>query len=175
GIAFTLASLVAYPGWRCGLSWFFASLSLMFSAGMFFCMALNLPLVIAHNVNGQSMEKYYVLGTTLVSFICNLVPYASGKFDARNDTCWYRDTNQTDMLRWLIGTQIFWMMLASAGEVGAFLIIVGYLIAYEVCLSRQLIHRFNMLTTRDSWTWGASTRELGSRQPIRPRPRTTLG
>lgn len=25
------------------------------------------------------MEKYYVLGTTLVSLICNVVPYASGK------------------------------------------------------------------------------------------------
>jgi hypothetical protein len=56
------------------------------------------------------------------------------------------------MLRWIIGTQTVWMMLASAGEVGAFLIIVGYLIAYEVCLSRQLIHRFNMLTHADSWT-----------------------
>ncbi|KAJ6496428.1 hypothetical protein C8R45DRAFT_1132624 [Mycena sanguinolenta] len=42
GIAFTLASLIAYPGWRCDLSWFFANLSLMFSAGMFFCMALNI-------------------------------------------------------------------------------------------------------------------------------------
>ncbi|KAJ7323248.1 hypothetical protein DFH08DRAFT_1085464 [Mycena albidolilacea] len=138
GIAFTLASLMAYPGWRCDLSWFFASLSLMFSAGMFFCMALNLPLVIAHNVNGQNMEKYYVLGTTLVCLICNLVPYASGKFgwDTRNDTCWYRDTNQTDMLRWLIGTETVWMMLASAGEVGAFLIIVGYLIAYELDMRR---------------------------------------
>jgi hypothetical protein len=26
------------------------------------------------------MEKYYILGTTLVCLICNLVPYASGKF-----------------------------------------------------------------------------------------------
>lgn len=55
-----IGTLMAYPGWRCDLLTFFPNvrllafpyfgtlltrqqLSLMFSAGMFFCTALNLP------------------------------------------------------------------------------------------------------------------------------------
>jgi hypothetical protein len=38
------------------------------------------------------------------------------------------------MMRWLISTQTFWIMLSAVGEVGAFLTILGYLIAYEVRL-----------------------------------------
>ncbi|KAJ7032910.1 hypothetical protein C8F04DRAFT_1106132 [Mycena alexandri] len=138
GITFLLSSLMAAPGWRCELLSFVPNLSLMFSAGMFSCMALNLLLVIAHNVNGQKMEKYYVLGTTLLSLICNVVPYASRKLgcDTINGTCWYRSTNPAEMMRWLIGTQTFWIMLSAVGEVGAFLIILGYLVTYELDMRR---------------------------------------
>ncbi|KAJ6578387.1 hypothetical protein B0H19DRAFT_1123085 [Mycena capillaripes] len=139
GITFTVGSLMAYPGARCDLLSFFPNLSLMFSAGMFSCMALNLPLVLAHNVNGRKMEKYYVLGTTLFSLICNVVPYASGKlgWDAINGSCWYRSTNPAEMMRWLIGTQTFWIMLSAVGEVGAFLTILGYIVAYELSTRRS--------------------------------------
>ncbi|KAJ7347610.1 hypothetical protein DFH08DRAFT_937003 [Mycena albidolilacea] len=138
GITFTVSAFMAHPGWTCDLLSFIPNLSLMFSAGMFFCMALNLPLVLAHNVNGQKMEKYYVLGTTLVGLICNVVPYASGKlgWNAINGTCWYRSTDLAEMMRWLISTQTFWIMLSAVGEVGAFLTILGYLIAYELDMRR---------------------------------------
>ncbi|KAJ7231399.1 hypothetical protein B0H12DRAFT_1029469, partial [Mycena haematopus] len=129
-------------------------LSLTFSAGMFCCMALNLPLVLAFNCNGQRMEKYYVLCTAMVCLICNVVPYASGhlgqvfsihsnplnsiiscRWDAVNDTCWYRAPDPAVRLNWLIGTQTVWMMISAVGEVGAFITILGYLIAYEARLS----------------------------------------
>jgi hypothetical protein len=47
------------------------------------------------------------------------------------------------MLRWLIGTQIVWIMFSAVGEVGAFLIVGGYLILYDVrlCPSRSLMRR----------------------------------
>jgi hypothetical protein len=35
-------------------------------------------------------------------------------------------------LRWLIGTQTFWSIFASVGEVSAFVIILGYLIVHKV-------------------------------------------
>ncbi|KAJ7921922.1 hypothetical protein B0H13DRAFT_1984248 [Mycena leptocephala] len=96
-------------------------------------MALNLPLVLAYDVNGQKMEKYYIVGTALVSLICNVVPYASGKLGwAVNDTCWYRGNDPADSSRWLIGTQTVWILLASVGEVGAFIVIVCFLIIYEL-------------------------------------------
>ncbi|KAF7335704.1 hypothetical protein MVEN_02225900 [Mycena venus] len=136
-IAFTIGSLTAEPGMACDLLSFFTNLGLLFSGGIFFCMALNLPLVLAHNVNGQKMEKYYVLGTALVCLICNLVPYVSHKLGySTNDTCWYRETNPHDMMRWLIGTQTAWVIIFAAGEVIAFLIIVGYLVVYELDVRR---------------------------------------
>jgi hypothetical protein len=57
-----------------------------------------------------------------------------GRWDGIDDICWYRITNTGDWLPWLIGTQIIWIMLFAVGEVAAFLIIVGYLIVYEVRL-----------------------------------------
>ncbi|KAJ7118291.1 hypothetical protein C8R44DRAFT_707703 [Mycena epipterygia] len=137
-IVMAIGTLKVSSGWSCGLLAFVTDLSLMFSAGIFFCMALNLPLVLAHDVNGQKMEKYYILGTALVSLICNVVPYASGKLGwAVNDTCWYRGTDPTDSFRWLIGTQTAWILLTSVGEVGAFLTIIGYLIIYELDTRRR--------------------------------------
>ena len=58
----------------------------------------------------------------------------SSRWDAVNETCWYRSTDPKAMLRWLIGTQTFWIVLFAAGEVAAFLVIVGYLISYMVWL-----------------------------------------
>ncbi|KAF8142603.1 hypothetical protein K438DRAFT_1994770 [Mycena galopus ATCC 62051] len=108
-------TLKADLGWRCDLLAFFTDTILMFSAGMFFCMALNLPLVLAHNVDGQKLEKYYVLGTTLLCLICNIAPYASGHLG-----------------------HTFWIMISAVGELAAFLIIVGYLVGYELETRRFL-------------------------------------
>ncbi|KAJ6537959.1 hypothetical protein B0H19DRAFT_1270340 [Mycena capillaripes] len=133
GIALPLSPLIGHPGWSCDLLSFIINLTLMFSAGMFFCMALNLPLVLAHNVNGQKMERYYVLGTTLVCLICNVVyldPDLRWDRWAVNETCWYRSSNPA-ALHWLIGTQTAWILFTCVGEVGAFVILVGYLIVYE--------------------------------------------
>ncbi|KAJ7445102.1 hypothetical protein FB451DRAFT_1568231 [Mycena latifolia] len=112
---------------------FLINVSLMFSASMFFCMALNLPLVLAHRLNGQRMENFYVLGTMVVCAATNVAAYASGHlgWDNMNKTCWYHRTHPGEVLRWLLGTQTFWILLVSAGEVMAFLTIVRYLLAYE--------------------------------------------
>ncbi|KAF8198681.1 hypothetical protein K438DRAFT_1966645 [Mycena galopus ATCC 62051] len=149
-VIFPVSNLNVHPGSPCGLLSFGTNLSLMFSAGMFFCIALNLPLVLALGVNGQKMEKYYVVGISFTCLIVNLAPYASGNFghvssssrshvnfnrasarwDAFNETCWFRSTDPEARLRWLIGTQTFWIILFAAGEVAAFLVIVGYLLSY---------------------------------------------
>ncbi|KAF8173228.1 hypothetical protein K438DRAFT_169045 [Mycena galopus ATCC 62051] len=138
GLVFTVGTLVAYPDWRSDLLTFLTNLSLMFSAGMFFCVALNLPLVLLHNVNGQKMEKYYIMGSVIICLVCNIVPYASGNlgWDAVSDTCWYRGTNAATKLDWLVATQTIWIMLSAVGEVVAFLTIVGYLIVHELDLRR---------------------------------------
>ncbi|KAJ7812267.1 hypothetical protein B0H14DRAFT_3478994 [Mycena olivaceomarginata] len=93
-VTFPMSSLNVHPGWQCDLLAFGMNLSLMFSAGVFFCIALNLL-----------------------------------RWDAVNETCWYRITDPEARLRWLIGTQIFWIVLFAVGEVVAFLVI-GYVVSY---------------------------------------------
>ncbi|KAF7340514.1 hypothetical protein MSAN_02122900 [Mycena sanguinolenta] len=109
-------------------------LSLLFSTGMLFSIALNLPLVLVFNINGQKMEKYYVGGVTLIALVSNLVPYASGHlgWDDINETCWYDSKDPSAMLHWLVGTQTIWILLASLGEVVSFIVIVGYMVVYRL-------------------------------------------
>ncbi|KAJ6471598.1 hypothetical protein C8R47DRAFT_1222127 [Mycena vitilis] len=131
-VTLALSTLWEFPHWRCSLIAFGVNLSLEFTAGMFFCMAINLPLVLAYKVNGQKMEKWYIFGTVFVSLVCNVVPYASGGLGwASSQNCWYRSPDPA-ALSWLIGTQTTWSLFTCVGEVVAFLILVGYLVAYEL-------------------------------------------
>ncbi|KAJ6549121.1 hypothetical protein DFH09DRAFT_1366946 [Mycena vulgaris] len=132
GILFPVGMLDVHPGWQCGFVSFLVSLSLLFSAGMFFCIGINLPLVLHHNVNGQRMENYYIIGTAVVSGVCNIVPYASGHlgWDTINHTCRYRSFDEASRMGWFIGTQTVWILLVTFGEVVAFLIMVRHLVAY---------------------------------------------
>ncbi|KAJ7930435.1 hypothetical protein B0H13DRAFT_1962130 [Mycena leptocephala] len=133
GIALAVGTMSEHPSWRCDIQSFVTNLTLMFSVGMFFCMALNLQLVLIHRLNGQKMEKYYILGTALVCLVCTVTPLAAGKLGRAVDgSCWYKSTDRTEISRWLIGTQTFWIIFASVGELSAFVIILGYLIVHEV-------------------------------------------
>ncbi|KAF7345152.1 hypothetical protein MSAN_01891400 [Mycena sanguinolenta] len=136
GISFTVGALTSHPGRQCALLPFFNNeqLSVLFSAGMFFSIGVNLPLVLAFNINGQKMEKYYVGGTTLIALVSNLVPYVSGNlgWDDDNRACWYRTKDPSAKLHWLVATQSVWVLLASLGEATAFIIIIRYLVVYRL-------------------------------------------
>ncbi|KAJ6473757.1 hypothetical protein C8R45DRAFT_1163058 [Mycena sanguinolenta] len=53
-------------------------------------------------------------------------------WDDVNETCWYRSRDPSAMLRWLVGTQTVWILLASLGEVIAFMVIFGYMVLYRL-------------------------------------------
>ncbi|KAJ7445101.1 hypothetical protein FB451DRAFT_1433663 [Mycena latifolia] len=158
GIVFPIITLMGYPGWKCNFLAFLYNLSLMFSAGMFFCMALNLPLVLAHRVNGQRMEKYYVGGTAVVCGACSVTPYAAGRlgWDSFNQMCWYRTAPPDEMVRWLVGTQTLWILLVSVGEVVAFFTIAGYLIIYELDTRRFRDKSAHVSSAADAHTLGST-------------------
>ncbi|KAJ7726969.1 hypothetical protein B0H14DRAFT_3899722 [Mycena olivaceomarginata] len=142
GVSFTMNTLAGYPGWRCSFSSFLVNSSLMFSGCIIFCIALNVPLVVVQNINGQAMEKYYVAGTVLICLICNVPLYASGNlgWDAVSQTCWFNNPDKEARFRWIIGTQISWLFIFAVGEAGAFLIILGYLVRHEFYLIRCPAH-----------------------------------
>ncbi|KAJ6587924.1 hypothetical protein B0H19DRAFT_1097478 [Mycena capillaripes] len=95
------------------------------------------------------MEKYYVLGIAFTCLTVNLAAYASGNYgwDPVNETCWYRRKDPEARLRWLIGTQTFWVVLFAAGEVAAFLVIVGYVFSYM--LETRRLHANSRPQTTD--------------------------
>ncbi|KAJ7841180.1 hypothetical protein B0H14DRAFT_3140304 [Mycena olivaceomarginata] len=158
GVSLAMAFLGGYSDWKCSLLSFTANqfkfvrqqLSFMFSSCIFFCMALNVPLVVVYKISGQAMEKYYVAGTILICLICNVPPYASGNLGhvlIPTKTCWYSSADSEVRFRWLVGTQTSWMIIMAGGEVVAFLIIIGYLVTHEVRLSLPACYAFPPATS----------------------------
>ncbi|KAJ7873429.1 hypothetical protein B0H13DRAFT_2669247 [Mycena leptocephala] len=80
------------PG--CSLLAFFGVALPMLSASMFCCIALNLQLVLVYGVNGNMMEKYYVLGAVFLSAACAIPPFAARELGwyAMDGVCWLRDS-----------------------------------------------------------------------------------
>ncbi|KAJ7832731.1 hypothetical protein B0H14DRAFT_3463169 [Mycena olivaceomarginata] len=145
GVSFAMSSLAGYQDWRCSLLSFLTGLSLMFSLCIFFCMALNVPLVVVYKISGQAMEKYYLAGTALISLICMVPPYASGNLGhvpIPTKTCWFNGADPAARFRGVFGTQISWIIMA-VGEIGAFLIIVGYLVTRELHLLWRPAHAYS--------------------------------
>ncbi|KAF9008203.1 hypothetical protein BDQ17DRAFT_1422275 [Cyathus striatus] len=116
GIAY--AATPASPGPLCNFGAFVVNFTLSFSTFFTTCIALNLQLVLVHGVNGKRMEKYYVAATTVLSIILNIPTVAVHQFgfDVDTGTCWYSNPDPKTRLKWIIGTQSFWIALAATVE-----------------------------------------------------------
>ncbi|KAJ7061716.1 hypothetical protein C8F01DRAFT_1252497 [Mycena amicta] len=125
--AATSIPVFSHQSSACSFMAFFGLSILMFSACMFFCIALNLQLVLVHHVNGNLMEKFYYIGSGAVVAILNITPYAAGQFGYYNSTCWFSNPRPDVQFRWLVGSQSVWMLLMSTGEVVSFFSILGYM------------------------------------------------
>ncbi|KAJ7138134.1 hypothetical protein C8R44DRAFT_341149 [Mycena epipterygia] len=114
---------------------FLSVFSTLFVGCMFFSMALNLQLVLVYGVNGKMMEKYYIIGSSLLSLICSITPYAAGQLGWRDSAgnCWLRkSTSASVTLRWWIGTQALWILLMSTGELTAFITISCFMLRQQL-------------------------------------------
>ncbi|KAJ7743288.1 hypothetical protein B0H14DRAFT_465405 [Mycena olivaceomarginata] len=121
----------------CTFAVFASNTSLLFSAGMYFCMALNLQLVLVHGVNGLKMEKYYVIGSSLLVAVCNIVPLAAGQLGPYNGTCWYNNPDPATYMRWVVGTLSFWIFLMASSELVCFFILVSYMLRRQMSVKRM--------------------------------------
>ncbi|KAJ7246052.1 hypothetical protein C8J57DRAFT_1678815 [Mycena rebaudengoi] len=128
-LIFAASSIPTFSGPSAGCSFmaFFGMSILMFSSCMFFCTALNLQLVLVYHLNGNSVEKFYYIGSVLVVAILNITPYAAGQFGYYYGTCWFSDLRPDVQFRWLLWSQAVWVLLMSSGEVVFFLMILGYM------------------------------------------------
>ncbi|KAJ6527698.1 hypothetical protein B0H19DRAFT_1195534 [Mycena capillaripes] len=120
----------------CTFAAFVSNASLLFSACMYFCMALNLQLVLVHGVNGLMMEKYYVIGSSLLVTVCNLSPLAAGQFGPYNGVCSFSNPDPVLRIRWLVGAQSFWILLMASSELVCFVILLSYMMRCQMAVKR---------------------------------------
>ncbi|KAG5719056.1 hypothetical protein E4T56_gene4242, partial [Termitomyces sp. T112] len=108
----------------------------MFATYFTTCIAVNLLLVLAYGCDGNRLEKYYLIVTTILSLALNVPTMALGQFgwNDTSDTCWYGNASPELRLRWIIATQSFWISLAVAIEA----ICSFYVIFWLFRVSRQL-------------------------------------
>ncbi|KAJ6535618.1 hypothetical protein B0H19DRAFT_1271359 [Mycena capillaripes] len=123
-------------GAGCAFAAFFSLASLLFSACMYFCMALNLQLVLVHGVNGLKMEKYYVMGSSLLVAVCEITPLAAGQFGPYGGVCWFSNPDPVLQMRWLVGSQSFWILFMAFSELVCFVILASYMIHHRISFKR---------------------------------------
>ncbi|KAJ7582057.1 hypothetical protein C8J56DRAFT_243398 [Mycena floridula] len=133
GITNAIGGKFTGPTWACGFTIFLLQLTLEMSSFLLFSIALNLQLVVVHQVNGQKMEKFYIFGSILIALCLTVPPYAAKQYgwDPLVQDCWYSNDNQKERLAWQIGTQLFWTLLTVAGEVITACTVVIYMIQHQ--------------------------------------------
>ncbi|KAJ7837921.1 hypothetical protein B0H13DRAFT_177676 [Mycena leptocephala] len=121
------------PG--CSFVAFLCMTAPFFSACIFFCIALNLQLVLIYDVNGNKMEKYYIFGAAFLSGACVIPIWAAGKLGwyAPTHQCWLKEPRQ---LNWLIATQYAPMLLISAVEVLSFINLLIFMLRQSSKIQR---------------------------------------
>ncbi|KAJ7493007.1 hypothetical protein B0H11DRAFT_2006866 [Mycena galericulata] len=121
------------PSAGCTFVGFFGDVVLFFSACMFFCMALNLQLVLVNGIDGRKMEKYYLIGSLLLVAACNIPALAAGQFgyDPIYGFCWFTNPDPAELLRWVVGVQSSWFLAMSSLEVVLFLNLVLFMIRVQ--------------------------------------------
>ncbi|KAJ7476398.1 hypothetical protein B0H11DRAFT_1810087 [Mycena galericulata] len=134
GITNAIGGKFTGPTWACGFDIFLLQFTLETSSFLLFSIALNLQLVVVHQVNGQKMEKFYIFGSILISLCLTVPPYALKQYgwDPLLEDCWYTNDIRKQRLGWQIGTQLFWILLTVAGEVIATSNIVLYMVRHQL-------------------------------------------
>ncbi|KAJ7263486.1 hypothetical protein C8J57DRAFT_1333658 [Mycena rebaudengoi] len=138
GITNTIGGKFTGPTWACGFDIFLLQFTLETSSFLLFSIALNLQLVVVHQVNGQKMEKFYIAGSILISLCLTVPPYALKQYgwDPLLNDCWYSSDDPRKRLGWQIGTQLFWILLTVAGEVITTSTVVWYMLRHQLRRNR---------------------------------------
>jgi hypothetical protein len=97
-------------------------------------------------MNGLKMEKYYVMGSSLLVAVCEITPLAAGQFGPYGGVCWFSNPDPVLQMRWLVGAQSFWILFMALSELVCFVILASYMIHHIVRGTQfQMIEMF--LTT----------------------------
>ncbi|KAJ7171316.1 hypothetical protein C8R46DRAFT_1190684 [Mycena filopes] len=161
GVTNAIGGKFTGPTWTCGFTIFWLQFTLELSSFLLFAIALNLQLVVVHQVNGQKMEKYYVLGSFLISAGLTIPPYAAKQYgwDPLVEDCWYSNPDTKARLAWQIGTQLFWTLFTVVGEIVTAGTVVIYMIQHQMRKARTLAASTDSRTRSRSGSVVATTNQ----------------
>ncbi|KAF7346925.1 hypothetical protein MVEN_01444900 [Mycena venus] len=128
GITNAIGGKFTGPTWACGFDIFLLQFTLETSSFLLFSIALNLQLVVVHQVNGQKMEKFYIVGSIIISLCLTVPPYALKQYGLLV----HERRDPRERLGWQIGTQLFWILLTVAGEVITSSTVVWYMVQHQL-------------------------------------------
>ncbi|KAF4565329.1 G-protein coupled receptors family 2 profile 2 domain-containing protein [Pleurotus pulmonarius] len=134
GIVNAVGGSFTGPTWTCGFTIWILQFTLEVACFLTFSIALNLQLVVVHRVNGQRMEKFYVLGSFVIGLCLTIPAYATGQYgwDPLVLDCWYSNGNQRERLAWQVGTQLVWTVLTCLGEVVCSFSVFAYMVKHRI-------------------------------------------
>ncbi|KAJ3876404.1 hypothetical protein F5051DRAFT_292356, partial [Lentinula edodes] len=138
GIVNAIGGSFTGPTWTCGFTIWILQVTLQLSSFLMFSIALNMQLIIVHGINGQRMEKFYMLGSIVISLGVTIPAYATKQYgwDPLVLDCWYANSNQRERIAWqaclFIGTQLFWTLLTVLGEMTSSIVVVTYMFKNRV-------------------------------------------
>ncbi|KAJ7114544.1 hypothetical protein C8R43DRAFT_1242510, partial [Mycena crocata] len=86
------------------------------------------------------VEKYYIIGSSLLCALCNITPLAAGQlgYNASGDICWYNNADHGAQFRWAVGTSNFWILLMEIKEVICFVVLATFVIQHQSCTAGVL-------------------------------------
>ncbi|KAJ6481537.1 hypothetical protein C8R47DRAFT_1218316 [Mycena vitilis] len=154
------------PNSACRLLSFLGVFAPMFSASMFCSIAINLQLVLIYGVNGNRMEKYYLLGGISLTSACT-VPAALA-----DQLAWYaksgvcirlRDTRPATQLRWLIAAESIPLVSMAAVELFSIVRITIFMVQHATRIQRL---RVNGITHSIGAPGSAFTSSDHSKHPL---------
>ncbi|KAF7303037.1 hypothetical protein MKEN_01267000 [Mycena kentingensis (nom. inval.)] len=133
-ITLAVASFATGPSTTCSFTMWILMLALQFTSYLMFGIAINLQLVLVHGVSGRAMEKYYIIGATVVSLCVTLPPFATHQYgwDPIYGACWFTAADSKTRLEWQLGTHMIWTLLAAIGEMISFFVVYTHLHRHQV-------------------------------------------
>ncbi|KAG7093461.1 hypothetical protein E1B28_007137 [Marasmius oreades] len=143
----TVIAIRVHGQTACRVSGSFSVFALQISSFFFFCIGLNLQLVMIYGIDGTRAEKYYFWGSLCLAIVLGVLTFESKQlvYSTTQSVCYYHDSNPVRGLWWRIWTQNLWNFATMAGEFVTFTSVVVYMIRVKVFNSGP--HRGSNTTT----------------------------
>ncbi|KAL0570553.1 hypothetical protein V5O48_011406 [Marasmius crinis-equi] len=108
------------------------------SSFLFFCIGLNLKLVMVHGVDGHKAEKYYVAGSLGLAGVLAITSFALKLYTYNPELrlCTAVNSDRMKTLYWQVAIMHFWHFLTMVGELVAFSSVLRFMIYLKVFDSR---------------------------------------